>query len=122
MLAHPLFDRGTPTSAGYRDVSAQEVAAAQARGAAPRMIDVREPDEYRGELGHLGGAELVPLATVGARAGGWDRHAELLLICRSGARSGRAAAELVRAGFTRVMNLAGGMLAYHAAGLPVERS
>jgi sulfur-carrier protein adenylyltransferase/sulfurtransferase len=118
-MPSPLFQRGSLTLAGYRDISPQALFAARGE---VRLIDVREPDEFTGELGHLPGAELVPLATVGARAASWDRAAELVVICRSGARSGRAAEELVRAGFQHVMNLAGGMLAYNAAQLPVERS
>jgi rhodanese-related sulfurtransferase len=86
---------------------------------AARIIDVREPDEFTGELGHIPGAELVPLATVERTAAAWDRTAPLIVVCRSGGRSGRAAQALIRAGFHRVMNLAGGMLAYRAAGLPV---
>jgi rhodanese-related sulfurtransferase len=86
-----------------------------------RLVDVREPDEFVGELGHVDGAELVPLATVGAVAQGWPRDQTLVMICRSGGRSGRAARELVGLGFTTVMNLKGGMLAWNAASLPVVR-
>jgi glyoxylase-like metal-dependent hydrolase (beta-lactamase superfamily II) len=53
----------------------------------------------------------VPLATLGACAASWRKDEEILLVCRSGARSGRAAQALVAAGFQKVMNLAGGMLA-----------
>jgi rhodanese-related sulfurtransferase len=116
-MPSPLFQRSSLTVAGYREVSPQAVFAARGE---VRVIDVREPDEYLGELGHLAGAELVPLATVGERAATWDRDAELVMICRSGGRSARAAEQLVRAGFRNVMNLAGGMLAYHAAELPIE--
>lgn len=87
-----------------------------------RIVDVREPYEFTGDLGHIPGSELVPLATIGAAASTWDRDKPLLLVCRSGARSGRAAQALARAGFRNLMNLAGGMLAYRAAGLPVEGS
>ena len=59
-----------------------------------RRIDVREPDEFSGPLGHLPGAELVPLGTLEAVARSWSRETPLLLICRSGARSGRAAGYL----------------------------
>ena len=86
-----------------------------------RIIDVREPDEFTGDLGHIPGAELVPLATIGQAAASWDRDKPMILVCRSGGRSGRAASALVAAGFRRVMNLTGGMLAYTAAGLPVAR-
>ncbi|MEZ4367314.1 MAG: rhodanese-like domain-containing protein [Kofleriaceae bacterium] len=112
------FDAGATTAAGYRDITPAQALAA--RGAV-RLVDVREPDEWVGELGHIAGAELVPLAQVEARAAAWDRGADVILICRSGGRSGRAAEALTRAGFTRVMNMAGGMIAYGAAGLPIER-
>lgn len=113
------FDAGHPTAIGYRDIT--PAAAYAARGAV-RLVDVREPHEFTGDLGHIAGAELVPLATVGARARTWDKAVDIILICRSGGRSGRAAEALVGAGFRRVMNMAGGMLAYNAAHLPVERT
>ena len=103
----------------YRDVSPSAALAARSTA---RLLDVREPDEFRGELGHIPGAELVPLATVSAAAAAWDREKPLIVICRSGGRSSRAAQALAAAGFRHVMNLSGGMLAYNAAGLPVERS
>ena len=86
-----------------------------------RLVDVREPDEYTGELGHVPGAELVPLAQIDAASEAWDRTLPLVLICRSGARSGRAAAALVAKGFTRPINMTGGMLAWNACSFPVER-
>lgn len=77
----------------------------------PRLIDVRGPAEFDGELGHLPGAELVPLETVVFAAQKWDRDEELVLVCRSGQRSQRAAIELRGIGFEKVMNLQGGMIA-----------
>jgi rhodanese-related sulfurtransferase len=85
-----------------------------------RRVDVREPHEYTGPLGHLPGAELVPLATLPLQCQSWDREAPVLLICRSGGRSGQAAAFLRAQGFSRPINLAGGMLAVEQLGLPVE--
>ena len=79
-----------------------------------RLIDVREPDEFRGDLGHIEGAELVPLASVEAAASEWDRSQPLVMICRSGRRSLTAGNNLVRMGFQQVMNLKGGMIAYRA--------
>lgn len=96
--------------------------AAYAMRDAARIIDVREPDEFTGDLGHIPGAELVPLATIGQAAASWDRDQAVILVCRSGGRSGRAASVLAAAGFRRVMNLTGGMIAYRAAGLPVKRN
>ena len=86
----------------------------------PRLVDVREPSEFRGELGHVPGAELVPLATLEAAATDWPRHAPLVVVCRSGSRSGKAAATLVAMGFQHVTNLEGGTQGYRDAGLPVE--
>ena len=120
MQEHGVYETGIPMTGGYRDVSPS--AAYKARTTA-RLVDVREPSEFTGELGHLPGAELVPLATIGDHLGTWDRSAAIILICRSGARSARAAELLARAGFHRVMNMAGGMLAYTTTPtLPVERT
>ena len=87
-----------------------------------RVIDVREPSEFTGELGHIEGAELVPLATLPEAARAWPRDTELVVVCRSGARSSRAAQVLKELGFERVVNMSGGMTAWNQAGLPVERS
>ncbi len=85
------------------------------------LIDVREPHEFTGELGHIPGAKLVPLGTLEDAASTWPRDEEFVLVCRSGARSGRATALLASMGFTRAYNMAGGMMAYGGQNLPVER-
>lgn len=107
----------TPTAA-YRDVSPSTVA--QTRGHL-RVVDVRESHEFYGELGHVPGAELVPLGHLLTAAPHWPKEHPVVLVCRSGARSGNAAHALTRLGFAHVMNMTGGMLAWNAAGLPVER-
>ena len=84
-----------------------------------RIIDVREPSEWTGELGHVAEAELIPLATVGNAATSWDKSAPIVCICRSGGRSGRAAELLVSMGFQDVTNMTGGMMAWSQARLPV---
>lgn len=76
-----------------------------------RLIDVREPNELAGDLGALPHAELVPLATVEHTAVAWDRDEPLVVVCRSGRRSGRAVKALQQLGFRNVVNLRGGMLA-----------
>lgn len=87
-----------------------------------RVVDVREPAEFDGELGHVPGAELVPLATVATAAAAWDRAEPLVVVCRSGGRSGRAATALEQLGFKRVASMAGGMLRWNALGQPISRS
>ena len=117
-MSAALEKLATLTPVGYRDVPPQAIAVA---GADVRVIDVREPNEWSGELGHIIRAELVPLATLPAQAATWNRDATYIMVCRSGARSGRAATAMLGMGFTDVYNMAGGMLAYGAAGLPTER-
>ena len=94
------------------------------RSASPLLVlDVREPEEFVGELGHIEGAILVPMDALGVRlpklAGYTDR--EVVVVCRSGVRSASVTAILQRAGFQQVANLRGGMLAWTRAGLPVQR-
>jgi len=92
-----------------------EAADLQGRGAV--LVDVREDDEW--SEGHAPDAIHVPLARVGEAASRFAGQ-EVLTLCRSGARSGRAAKTLAAAGVD-VHNVAGGMLAWASAGLPVVR-
>ncbi|HEU0029203.1 MAG TPA: MBL fold metallo-hydrolase [Kofleriaceae bacterium] len=85
------------------------------------LVDVREPHEFVGELGHVPEAQLVPLAKLVEASATWDRDREIVLVCRSGGRSAHAATELAKRGFRRLFNLRGGMLAWNEARLPVER-
>ncbi|HVA79793.1 MAG TPA: MBL fold metallo-hydrolase [Candidatus Binataceae bacterium] len=89
----------------------------------PVLIDVREAGEYRGELGHIEGAILIPLAELADRAAELEQYQErdIVAICRVGVRSSTAAAILTGLGFDRVWNLRGGMLEWADSGMPVER-
>jgi rhodanese-related sulfurtransferase len=113
-----LYDSARPHPAGFRDVLSEEVSL-PAKGY--RLIDVREPHDYTGPLGHIPGAELVPLGTVIAQAAEWKKDDEYLFICKVGGRSANAAAALSRMGFTKTMNLVGGMVAWNAAGKTIEK-
>ena len=84
------------------------------------VIDVREPDEYVGPLGHIRGAKLIPLGQLTQRVDELPRDRPLVMVCRSGARSAQATVLLQRAGFPRVANLNGGMLRWRADGHAVE--
>jgi len=85
-----------------------------------QVVDVREPGEFNGALGHLRGAQLLPLGELEARAGTLDGARPIVTVCRSGARSAQATVVLRNAGFERVANLAGGMLRWRAQGFAVE--
>ena len=79
-------------------------------------VDVREPEEW--QAGHVDGALWIPLGDLETRAGELPRDRRLVIVCRSGARSGYAADALVAAGYD-ASNLAGGLHAWAAAALPL---
>jgi len=85
-----------------------------------QIVDVREPAEFSGGLGHIAGARLLPLGELQARIGELSADRPVVTVCRSGARSARAAAMLLKAGITDVANLAGGMLRWRAEGGAVQ--
>lgn len=88
--------------------------------AAVRVLDVREPEEFDGPLGHLPGARSIPLGALAERVAEIPRDLPVVTVCRAGARSAQAAVLLRRAGFDRVANLGGGMLRWRADNHPVE--
>ncbi|MBI5079715.1 MAG: ThiF family adenylyltransferase [Chloroflexi bacterium] len=75
-----------------------------------RLIDVREEHEW--EIAHIEGAQLIPLGTLAARMNELDSAQEIVLQCKSGARSGRALDLLRGAGFRKIKNLKGGIMAW----------
>ncbi|MDB4879511.1 MAG: UBA/THIF-type binding protein [Gemmatimonadetes bacterium] len=93
------------------EISPRELAARLREGTVT-LIDVRELHEW--DTAHIDGARLIPLGTLGDSLGSLDRHAEIVVMCRSGQRSAVAARQLEAAGFTRVRNLAGGILRWAA--------
>ncbi len=82
------------------------------------LVDVREGHEY--EEVHAEGARLMPLSEFEARSGELPKDRPLVMICRSGARSARAGQYLLDHGYTDVVNLGGGTLAWAENGLPTE--
>ncbi len=83
-----------------------------------RLVDVREANELTGPLGHLAAADHLPLGSVMQGVQGWDRAAPVVVLCRSGGRSARAALAMLAEGFETVASMEGGMIAWGAAGLP----
>jgi adenylyltransferase/sulfurtransferase len=73
------------------------------------ILDVREPYEYK--IANIGGT-LIPQGEVPQRLGEIDRNREIVVQCRSGARSQKIAELLAQAGYAKVTNLAGGVLAW----------
>jgi len=87
---------------------------------AVRVLDVREPDEFAGPLGHIRGATLLPLGELTARAKDLPKDKPIVAVCRAGSRSAHATAILSKAGFSQVANLPGGMLRWRGEGRSVE--
>lgn len=84
-----------------------------------QVVDVREPFELDGPLGHIAGAHMISLGELAVRCGELSTERPVVTVCRSGARSAQAALLLQQAGFIEVANLAGGMLRWRAQGHPV---
>ena len=105
------------TFAGLWEIEPQ---ALEDAAASVQIVDVREPGEFTGPLGHIQGATLMPMAALQARLAELDRARPVVTVCRSGTRSAQAAVLLGKAGLTQVANLAGGMLRWRAAGHPVN--
>jgi rhodanese-related sulfurtransferase len=95
------------------DITAFELNERLAEGTAPIMIDVREPHEW--EMQHLDAVRKISLGSLGVYLSELKEELadkEVVMICRSGGRSGQATAFLRSQGFTNVRNLVGGMLGW----------
>jgi adenylyltransferase/sulfurtransferase len=90
------------------DLTPPELAQKLARGDDFDLIDVREPREW--DIARLPGARLVPLGTLLQALETLDPEREIVIYCRSGARSANAKGQLRAAGFQRARNLTGGIL------------
>ena len=97
------------------DITVQELKARIDAGTAPIMIDVRNPHEW--EMQHLAGVKLISLHEIPAKVAELAdiKDQEIVMICRSGGRSGQATQFLANNGFTHVRNMVGGMLAWKAS-------
>jgi rhodanese-related sulfurtransferase len=90
------------------DITPTELSQKLAGGAEVVLIDVREPYEWN--AGHIDGAVHIPMNQVPQRLAEIPKDKEVVMICRSGGRSGHVQQHLLTAlGYTRVKNLVGGM-------------
>lgn len=104
---------GTATNNGISQMSVQELKQRLdnrvGAGEDLMVLDVREPFEY--QIANINGT-LIPMNEVPQRLAEIDRNREIVVQCRSGARSQRIAEFLVNQGYPNVKNLAGGILAW----------
>ena len=94
-----------------REISAQQLKDyLQAATPAPLLLDVREPWEY--EICHIEGAKLMPMQQIPQTFKTLDPQQEIVVICHHGRRSLQVVGYLERMGFTRLINLTGGVDAW----------
>lgn len=82
------------------------------------LLDVREDDEW--QAGHAPDAVHIPMGDLPSRAGEIDNQSEVYVVCKAGGRSARVVEYLNRVGYDAI-NVDGGMLAWQAAGRPIQR-
>jgi hydroxyacylglutathione hydrolase len=97
------------------EIAAVEAAEEIAGGAL--VVDVREPVEW--DAGHISGAVLIPLGDLGTRVDELPRDRRMVIVCRTGSRSGYAADALHGAGYDAA-NLRGGLFSWAAGSHPLE--
>jgi phage shock protein E len=90
------------------DIGNSQLRDLKARGA--RLVDVRSPAEYA--MGHIAGAQNVPVEQITQVAAAWDKSTPIVVYCATGARSYNAAQWLAANGFAKVYNLKAGVAAW----------
>ena len=100
---------GTATNNGIPQITVLELKQRLDAGEDLMILDVREP--YECQIASIGGT-LIPMNQVPDRLAEIDRDREIVVQCRSGARSQRVAEFLAARGYPNVKNLAGGILAW----------
>jgi adenylyltransferase/sulfurtransferase len=108
LIDYEAFCGATPPAAGAdMEVSVEELAEALQSDAAPLVLDVREPLEWR--ICHIEPSVLMPLGTLEGRIGELERGRDIVTVCHHGIRSLRAVERLRAAGLPRVRSLRGGV-------------
>jgi sulfur-carrier protein adenylyltransferase/sulfurtransferase len=100
----------TPQLAGIPEITAPEVKRMMDERRPFVLVDVREPHEY--QICHIPGSRLIPLGEVPKRMHELNSADEIVVHCRSGMRSAQAVNLLMKAGFRKIHNLQGGILAW----------
>ena len=115
VIAVATFLLFRPTSGLPTEISAVQAYEKYQQGAF--FLDVRTQAEW--DQGHIAKSNLIPLDSLQSRLNELPRNQDIVVVCRSGARSKEGAAILRQAGFTRVTCMTGGLQAWVAAGYPL---
>jgi len=110
-----------PAPAEAASISPAQVHEMLAAAPAPVLLDVRSPEEFA--AGHIHGALHIPYEDVAQRKSEIPDSGTIVVFCAVGPRARAAEKSLVAAGIDpqRVLHMDGGMVAWEAAGLPVEK-
>jgi rhodanese-related sulfurtransferase len=105
------------------DISVDEARILMGNDNSPTVIDVRTPEEYVDELGHIAGSRLIPINvfTDSIEALSYLKDSTVIVVCKVGFRSKRAVLQLLSNDFSEAYNLYGGMEAWNEAGEEIER-
>ncbi|MFT3840377.1 MAG: rhodanese-like domain-containing protein [Myxococcaceae bacterium] len=115
LAAQPEWGPVVVTYGGTKEIPPDWVAAHRSD---VRVLDVRTAAELDGELGRLGDSLHIPLDELRARSAEVPSDKPVVVVCQTGKRSAMGAAILEKAGFAKVANIAGGMVAWRSLGLP----
>ncbi len=96
--------------ANNMEITVRELFDRLQRGESPLLLDVREPHEWN--MGHLNNAKHIPMRQIPLQVDALSRDAEIIVYCRSGARSANVQQYMLQNGFKKVKNLAGGLIAW----------
>lgn len=103
-------EEATVHTNGIKEISAAELKTMIDKKEKFVLVDVREPHEY--QIAKIPGSRLIPLGEIAERANELDTADDIVVHCRSGARSAKAIQTLQKMGFKRLRNLKGGVLAW----------
>jgi len=122
-LAGTACGIGEQTADGYENASIAHTHEHWLQGDQSRipfmLLDVRTPEEYA--EGHIAGAKLIPVQVLSEHLNDVPKDKQVYVYCHSGARSARASKLLAANGFSHIENMEGGIVAWKAAGYPVEK-
>lgn len=107
-----------PDNPGVQDIDPKEL---WEKRQEVQIIDVRRPDEFTGELGHIPGAQLIVLDTLPDHMDQLSKDKTIVFVCKSGGRSGRAVTFAHEEGYQKAFNMKGGMLLWNQLNLEITK-
>jgi len=122
MSSLSIFPNAKLSGEAVPEITSEELFESRKAHPEVKMIDVRRPDEFTGELGHIEGASLCTLETdLQNSLSALSPNDTYVFVCRSGGRSARATAYAMSLGMKNVFNMAGGMIDWNEKKLPTSK-